>query len=154
MYGMHFSDENPWRHYFGSLWRFSTSGCLNPKGKVKAAARRAISYGGTDIDLTCIEQLAEASQTRAIARCLQRLGENVDDNIVNGERTLKEILESLANIMSSIKQPGIGFNGLDALADPWSPLGDLSLPRQLEIGFSINRLRTLRIRKMKINPSS
>ncbi|KFG57558.1 putative ATPase [Toxoplasma gondii RUB] len=129
-------------------------GCLNPKGKVKATARRAISYGSTDIDLTCIEQLAEASQTRAIARCLQRLGEKVDDNIVNGERTLKEILESMSNIMSSIKQPGIGLNGLDALADPWSPLGDLSLPRQLEIGFSINRLRTLRIRKMKINPSS
>nr|CEL67055.1 TPA: ATPase, putative [Neospora caninum Liverpool] len=134
--------------------RVLETGCLHPHGKVKAAARRAISYGGTEIDLACIEQLAEASQTRAIARCLQRLGENMDGNIVNGERTLKEILDSLASITSKSKQAGIGFNGLDALSDPWSPLGDLSLPRHLEIGFSINRLRTLRIRKMKASASS
>lgn len=62
------------------------SGCLRPQGKVKAAATRAINYGSTEIDLTCVEQIAEASQTRAIARCLQHLGENLDGVLVDGQR--------------------------------------------------------------------
>ncbi|PFH33181.1 putative ATPase [Besnoitia besnoiti] len=138
--------------------RILERGCLHPKGKVKAAARRTISYGATEIDLMFIEQLAEASQTRAIARCLQRLGENTEGNVVNGERTLKEILDSLSRITSSTGSSGIGHNGLDALADNWCPAVRRCFAfsvsaNHMKIGFSINRLRTLQIRAMRANPS-
>ncbi|PHJ17092.1 atpase [Cystoisospora suis] len=135
---------------FGDLrHRAIAQGCLRPQGKVKASATRAINYGSTEIDLTCVEQIAEASQTRAIARCLQHLGENLDGVLVDGRRCLKSILHSMWEMLSEDRNIGNNSqNMLDGLSSPHAPFGDLSLPRMLEVGFAINRLRTLRVTRM------
>ena len=94
-----------------------------------------IVYGTTEIDLRAVEQLFDASQTRAIAGAIHLAA----TRFVDGERSLGEVLEAIEAVFDE--------EGLDAL-DPFHSKdrhpGALARPRRFEIASAINRMRTLR----------
>ena len=109
---------------------------LAPRGKVKADRDRGILYGETEIDLSCVEQLVDASQTRFIMDALVWCGEKLQ-----GELSMAQIAQRLGEQLNS---PGQDCQ-LDFVS-PWgSPNGGYSLPRRQEILAAISRLRTLRV---------
>ncbi|MGH3144916.1 MAG: ATPase, partial [Rubrobacter sp.] len=90
-----------------------------------------IELGRERVDLSYLEQLAEAGQTEAVARII---GEWVAGGGVRGMRDLLgETLESVAE------------NGLDALGGFRGHPGAMSLPRAQELAAAINRVLPLRV---------
>ena len=105
---------------------------------VKLSSRNCdeIVYGTTEIDLRGVEQLFDASQTRAIAGALHLAA----TRLIDGKRCLREILDELDRFFEE--------KGLDAL-DPFGRAGQhpgaLARPRRFEIAAALNRMRTLQI---------
>jgi len=110
-------------------------------GKVSAKSLRCISYGETEIELTNVEQLVEISQAKAIADCLQKLG---DPGWVDGKATLREVVEKLYASVTSSKKCGAA--GLDSLSRWGHPNGFYALPRKFEIAAALSRLRTVKMK--------
>lgn len=106
------------------------------KVKIEARGLKTIQFGGTNIDLQCVEQLVDISQTRAIGSFIYY----VSRKYCNGRRTLTELINlGLADVQKY---------GLDVLAPfPGQHPGELALPRAYEIAAAINRLRILQIVK-------
>ncbi len=103
------------------------------RGKRQAARGRglqAIELGRERVDLSYLEQLAEAGQTEAVARII---GEWVDEGEIHGVRDL--LAEALAPVAE---------NGLDSLGSFRGHPGEMSLPRAQELAAAINRIRPLR----------
>ena len=102
------------------------------KREVKIAARglKSISYGTTIIDLDSLEQLINASQTRAIGDAIYYATRYMD-----GKRTLKQVIAAVRRDLLSA--------GLDKLSLTHKPRGDYAEFRDLELGAAINRMRTL-----------
>jgi len=98
-----------------------------PNGKVKTVSRDSISYGETDLDLKCLEQLVSTAQTAAISAALQRLPE-----LSKRDASLKSVLDDI--------EKRIDNDGLDTLA-PGQCHGGMARPRLFEIAAAINRLR-------------
>ncbi|HEY8530733.1 MAG TPA: hypothetical protein VIL08_00650, partial [Limnochorda sp.] len=73
------------------------------------------------------------SQTRAIALLLQRLASRYFD----GRTPMRVGLERAFAELEA--------RGLDLLSNFSSPVGDLAMPRLLEVGAALNRLRTLQV---------
>jgi hypothetical protein len=82
------------------------------------------------VDLSYLEQLAEAGQTEALARII---GEWASGGKVPGVRDL------LVGALASVSE-----NGLDALGNFRGHPGEMSLPRAHELAAAINRIRSLR----------
>jgi len=129
---------------FGKIFnRIPLSESFNPKRgkkevKISTKGVKQILYGKTIIDLSCIEQLIDESQTKAIGDAIYYLTQRYFD----GKRTLYEAIKLL------IKQ--IDKNGLDVLFPFKNQIhGDYVLPRAFEIAAAINRLRTLKIKQEK-----
>lgn len=110
-------------------------------GKIKldAPATERIRYGRQDIDLRCVEQLVDPSQSRCIAYALY----HASQKIMDVGRPLSEVLDAL--------EQQIDRHGLEALS-PFSRSGDdyvhpgnLARPRRHEMAAALNRLRTLRV---------
>jgi predicted ABC-class ATPase len=102
------------------------------RGKRRAARGRglqAIELGRERVDLSYLEQLAEAGQTEAVARII---GEWVGDDEVRGMRDLLE--EGLSSVSEK---------GLDTLGNVRGHPGEMSLPRAQELAAVINRIRPL-----------
>jgi predicted ABC-class ATPase len=108
---------------------------LDPAGKVKTLRKGIVSYGETEIDLTSVEQIVSASQTSAIASCLQKLA-TTTTNTSSGSASLplclRDQLEALDRALDQ--------HGLDILA-PGQYNGGLTRPRLLEVGAALNRIR-------------
>ncbi|CDI77676.1 hypothetical protein, conserved [Eimeria acervulina] len=68
--------------------------CLRPNGKVKVGGTRSIAYGTTTIDVSGVEQLIEASQTRAIACFIQQLARNYERLRSKGKQKLMRMFRS------------------------------------------------------------
>ncbi|KAK1941796.1 hypothetical protein P3T76_006860 [Phytophthora citrophthora] len=81
-----------------------------------------------DLDLSCVEQIVEASQVRAIADAIQKAR-----SFMNGERTLEEVLDKLDSEMDRTGLDAVGFHNKS---------GFYTRPRKLELAAAINRLRT------------
>ena len=81
------------------------------------------------MDLSYLEQLAEAGQTEATARII---GEWAAASEVRGMRDL------LTEVLSSASE-----NGLDSLGGYGGHPGEMSLPRAQELAAAINRIRPL-----------
>jgi hypothetical protein len=101
------------------------------------ALRDFVPHDVTDeIDLRAVEQILDASQTRAIGLALHRAAEQWMD----GWRTVPEILDALDELLDR--------EGLDAL-DPFGRRGEhpgaLARPRRFEIAAALGRLRSLRV---------
>lgn len=98
-----------------------------PNGKVKTLSENTISYGETELDLSCLEQLVAKAQTTAISNALQRLPHFTKQGQSIGE-TLNDLEQRLDR------------EGLDALT-PGQCNGSMARPRKYEIAGAINRLR-------------
>lgn len=102
-------------------------------GKVATRSKALISFGDLDIDLSCVEQLTEKSQTRCIADSLVFL----KSRMVNGTKTLSQLVEQLEAMWDA--------EGMDVLA-PTMHYGHYARPRKFELAAALNRVRSLRIK--------
>ena len=82
-------------------------------------------------DLAAVEQLVDASQTRALSAALLYAREHY----VDGKRSLREIMD---RVMRDIAE-----HGLDILDR--RQVGDHALFRPFELAAALNRLRSLQI---------
>lgn len=105
--------------------------------KLSSRACEEIVFGTTEIDLRAVEQLFDASQTRAIAATIYQITRRFAD----GERTLSEILDLVERAFDEE-----GLDPLDPFHRSGRHPGALARPRRFEIAAAINRMRTLRVR--------
>jgi len=118
--------------------RFVHSEFIDPfneygKKSVYATEMNRIHFGTTTIDMTDVEQIAELSQTKAIAQAILFL-RNLDAEPV----PLKELIARCIEVMEE--------KGLDGLSKTIS--GHLAQFRDIEIACALNRLRTLQIEQL------
>ena len=99
--------------------------------KIDAKGAETILFGQTAIDLGCLEQLVDMSQTRAIGHLIHCYGKAYLDRTANLREGLEGVLDDVVE------------KGLDMLL-PFKT-GNLALPRIFEVAGAINRMRTLRI---------
>ncbi|MDD7934710.1 ABC-ATPase domain-containing protein [Actinomycetospora straminea] len=104
------------------------------KRRVSARGRDRLTFGEDDIDLTAVEQITDRSQVAGIGRALALLG----DGVLDGTITLSEGLDLL--------DAELDRRGLDALLDGRSE--DIARPRRHEVAAALNRLRSLRLKRM------
>jgi predicted ABC-class ATPase len=91
-----------------------------------------IELGRERVDLSYLEQLAEAGQTETIARVIGEFA------AAGESRSVKEVVEEA---LASVSE-----KGLDSLGNFKGHPGELSLPRVLEVAAAINRIRSLQAR--------
>jgi predicted ABC-class ATPase len=91
-----------------------------------------IELGRERVDLSYLEQLAEAGQTEAIARVIGEFA------AAGESRRVKEVVEEA---LGSIVE-----RGLDSLGKFRGHPGEVSLPRAHEVAAAINRIRSLEAR--------
>ncbi|KAK9833829.1 hypothetical protein WJX74_007063 [Apatococcus lobatus] len=103
--------------------------------KVSTKTIHTISYGSIELDLNGVEQLAEKSQTRAVAFALQLIASQL------AARHGRNILQLIEQIDASIDD-----QGLDILS-PQLKCCDLARPRRFEIAAALNRLRTVKLKQ-------
>ena len=103
--------------------------------KIEARSVDAIAFGHEVIDLSGVEQLVDASQTRAIGYALHLASRRP----MNGG--LQAIVQSLVELFDDA-----GLDGLDPYHQGERHPGNFARPRAFEIAAALNRLRTLRIR--------
>ena len=93
---------------------------------------RTVLYGSAIIDLSCLEQLVDTSQTRAIGLMTHYYSEHY----LEKSRTMRE---GLTRVMEDVRE-----KGFDILL-PYQA-GNLAMPRIYEVAGAINRMRTLKIK--------
>jgi len=104
------------------------------RGKRETARGRGlhtVELGRERVDLSYLEQLAEAGQTEAIARMIGALASD------GASRGVEEVVRTALDAVSR--------DGLDALGNFRGHPGELSLPRPQEVAAAINRIRSLRV---------
>lgn len=102
--------------------------------KVDTKGLSAIIFGTNTIDLSFVEQLVDASQTRAIAFMIKY----ISDKFAGGACALSELVDRIYRLVDE--------QGLDAVSPYFGKHpGDLAMPRRLELAAAINRLRTLKV---------
>ncbi len=104
--------------------------------QIGARAVDSVRFGEEDIDLRAVEQLVDASQTRAIGLAIQLAVER----FMGPDRSVPDVLDDLDRFLAME-----GLDGLSPAGRRGEHPGRLALPRRFEIGAAINRLRTLRI---------
>ena len=109
--------------------------------RIDARGVELLRYGNHEVDLRCVEQLLDASQTRAIGLAIHLAASRLMDR---GE-SLGDVLDALDRILDA--------EGLDIL-DPFGRRGEhpgaLARPRRFEVAAAINRLRTLRVTQSQL----
>jgi predicted ABC-class ATPase len=110
-------------------------GSLSPqrgrRENVRARGVHGIQYGGAEIDISQLEQIVDASQTRYIADCLQHAYHQLADD----RRTVLELVERIESLVQA--------HGLEAVQPHL--YGDRAWARPLEVAAVLNRLRTLQV---------
>jgi predicted ABC-class ATPase len=106
--------------------------------KIDAKALDLILYGREPIDLRHVEQLVDASQTRAIGNAIHLAAERFMD----GSAALSEVLDAVEALLDEK-----GLDVLDPFHRPERHPGNLARPRRFEIAAAINRLRSVRMRQ-------
>ncbi len=98
---------------------------------------QAIELGRERVDLSSLEQLAEAGQTEAIARLVGRF-------VATGEvRGMRELVEETFAFLSEGGLDSLGGFGRHPGRHPGQHPGQLSLPRAQEVAAALNRVRSL-----------
>jgi predicted ABC-class ATPase len=100
--------------------------------RISAKGLQSIVFGTHTIDLGAVEQLVDASQTRAIGDAIYYATKYMD-----GKKRLRQIVDTVVG--------DIAAKGLDVLGP--RPVGDYAAFRALELGAAMNRLRTLSVGK-------
>ena len=106
--------------------------------KIDAKAADLILYGREAIDLRCVEQLVDLSQTRAVGAAIHLATERFMD----GKATLRQVVERVDEFFDRR-----GLDELDPFHRAGQHPGNFARPRRLEIAAAINRLRTVRMRQ-------
>ena len=106
--------------------------------KIDAKARDRLLFGSDTIDLRCVEQLVELSQTRAVGHAIHLAA----SRFMDGEATLRQVIDQLEALFDAE-----GLDALDPFHRPEQHPGNFARPRGLEVAAGINRLRTLRMRQ-------
>lgn len=99
--------------------------------RIDARGLPTILFGRTTIDLACLEQLVDVSQTRAIGHLIHYYGQRYLNQTANLREGLQRVFRDLEE------------KGLDVLVP--HKVGNLALPRIFEVAGAINRMRTLRV---------
>ena len=100
--------------------------------KIDVKGMRTILYGSTAIDLSCLEQLVDPSQTRSIGLLIRYYSEHYLDKTENLRKGLEKVMEDIRE------------GGFDILL-PYK-VGNLAMPRIYELAGAINRMRSLKIK--------
>jgi predicted ABC-class ATPase len=100
--------------------------------KIDTRGLSSILFGRTVIDLSAVEQLVDAGQTRAIGDAIYYLREHQIDGRTGFAQAISFFYDQMEK------------RGLDILSHP--PRGDYVKPRPMELGCAINRLRSLSVR--------
>lgn len=143
-YSCYSSREKEGGKSFGSLkkripHKDSFNAFKGKKIKISTKGKNLIQFGRENINLDFIEQLIDANQTSAIGDIIYFCSKHVFDDKI-------DLNEALDIILGKIEK-----NGLDIISPFYGQHpGYYSLPRKLEIGAAINRLRTLKIYKYKM----
>lgn len=106
--------------------------------KIEARSVDAIAFGHETIDLSGVEQLVDASQTRAIGYALHLAASRFLDGCMDMKAMVQGLVERFDDA---------GLDGLDPYHQGERHPGNFARPRAFEIAAALNRLRTLRIRK-------
>lgn len=103
------------------------------RGRVTVRAKGTVEFGGTELDLSAVAQVVEASQTRSIAAAVEALG---------GRSALQE-----AGVAAAVDalEAAVDAGGLDALTGGRERLGNLARPRPVEVHCAVNRLRGVEV---------
>jgi predicted ABC-class ATPase len=104
--------------------------------KISSRGCDEMVYGTTEIDLRGIEQIFDASQTRAIGWAILHAA----TGIMNDRMTIGGVLDELDRFIDQE-----GLDALDPYHRPSHHPGALARPRRMEIAAVINRMRTLRL---------
>ena len=104
--------------------------------KIEARSVDAIAFGHEVIDVSGVEQLVDASQTRAIGYALHLASRR----LLKGG--VQEIVRGLVELFEDA-----GLDELDPYHQGERHPGNFARPRAFEIAAALNRLRTLRIRE-------
>ncbi|MFD2654699.1 ABC-ATPase domain-containing protein [Gracilibacillus thailandensis] len=105
------------------------------KKKVQAKGLYTVLMGTSTIQLDDVEQLVDASQTRAIAELLRYM--EAKGSLEQG-KPLTALLDDIEHVMDQ--------EGLQAFAPfPNQHPGDLARPRRFEIAACLNRMRTAKV---------
>ena len=104
--------------------------------KIEARSVDAIAFGHEVIDVSGVDQLVDASQTRAIGYALHLASRRLMEG-----RGLKAIVQGLVEQFNDA-----GLDGLDPYHQGERHPGNFARPRPFEIAAALNRLRTLRIK--------
>jgi predicted ABC-class ATPase len=103
------------------------------RGKRQTARGRGlhiIELGRERVDLSYLEQLAEAGQTEAVARIIREWA---------ATREVRGVGELVRQALASLSE-----RGLDSLGSYGGHPGEMSLPRAQEVAAAANRVRPLR----------
>jgi predicted ABC-class ATPase len=124
----------PWN---GVVHRVPDPSGIDPtKGRrtrVRARGTDEVRFGEDQIDVRQVQQIVDASQTRAIGEILAFA---VKRRIIDGTHTISEVLDLLEEQLDD--------GGLETISPYQGHLGDLARPRRSEIAAALNRLRSLR----------
>ncbi|WP_163582524.1 ABC-ATPase domain-containing protein [Gracilibacillus saliphilus] len=105
------------------------------KKKVQAKGLYTVMMGASTIQLEDVEQLVDASQTRAIAELLRYMEAK---GVLEQGKSLTALLNDIEHVMDQ--------EGLQAFAPfPNQHPGDLARPRRFEIAACLNRMRTAKV---------
>jgi len=129
---------------FGPICRrFPNPNSINPKRgnklKVKASSKDDIQFGRNNIDLDYLEQLLNREQAKTIGHILVFA---LREGIIDGQNSLRDILNKTFDILEK--------EGLKVISPFNYPDGDYVKPRPYEVGAALNRLRSLKVKKIEI----
>jgi predicted ABC-class ATPase len=110
------------------------------KQKVDARGREVLTFGTDDVDLRCLDQLTDVSQTRAIGQALRAAGERFCD----GHTPLPDLLDRLEALLDEKGLEALNPFEREASRDGGPHPGRLARPRRHEVAAALNRLRSLR----------
>jgi predicted ABC-class ATPase len=102
--------------------------------EVKSTVAERVRFGEGEIELSAVEQLVEAAQTRAIARALAWGRGGCFDGT-------SDVPSALHRLMEALEQ-----TGLDSVDE--RVVGDYAEFRIFELAAALGRLRTLRVRRL------
>jgi predicted ABC-class ATPase len=126
--------------------RAADPGSIDPsrgkKQKIDARGREVLTFGSDDVDLRCLDQLAETSQTRALGQAMRLMAERCFD----GQLALSEALDRVEDILDAQGLETLNPFARQPSRDGGPHPGRFARPRRHEIAAALNRLRSLRVR--------
>ena len=101
--------------------------------KIKTMGKDGVQLNHETVDLRYVEQLADYEQLT----CLGYVLKYMEENMLDGKKTVQEIVEELMR--------GFERKGFETISDGGYLAGNLAFPRKQEIYACVNRYRGLKL---------